>query len=40
MVKHGLMLSKCLNYIKLRRPIVNPNPGFYDQLKEYSKKYV
>jgi protein-tyrosine phosphatase len=33
-------VASCLKYIKLRRPIVNPNPGFYNQLNAYAKRYV
>lgn len=26
-----------LNYVRSRRSIVNPNPGFWNQLKQYEK---
>jgi protein-tyrosine phosphatase len=33
-------VNKCLNYMKFRRAIVNPNEGFYNQVLTYSKNYI
>ena len=30
----------CIKYIKVRRPIVNPNSGFVQQLRDYYDKYI
>jgi hypothetical protein len=33
MKKHNMSYDKIYEYIKLKRNIVNPNPGFVKQLK-------
>jgi len=38
MKKKGWSLEKALEYVKARRNIVNPNPGFMAQLKTWEKK--
>lgn len=33
----GMKSDDALNYVRSRRSIVNPNPGFWNQLKQYEK---
>ncbi len=35
---HGMRLEYALEYLKKKRPIVQPNPGFLHQLKRYDDK--
>ena len=32
--------DRCYQYMKERRPIVDPNPGFAEQLRQYYDKYI
>ena len=33
----GMKSDEALQYVRSRRSIVNPNPGFWNQLKQYEK---
>jgi hypothetical protein len=33
----GMTSDDCLKHVRSRRSIVNPNPGFWNQLKQYEK---
>jgi len=35
MRRRNLELGQAVEYVKQKRPIVNPNPGFRVQLKKY-----
>ncbi|OMP00243.1 hypothetical protein CCACVL1_03432, partial [Corchorus capsularis] len=37
MKKHGMSLAQALDYVKSRRPLAAPNPGFIRQLRELEK---
>jgi protein phosphatase slingshot len=36
--KHGMSLKDALAYVKERRPVAHPNPGFIEQLEKYEKQ--
>mmetsp|Transcript_152 Transcript_152/g.203 ORF Transcript_152/g.203 Transcript_152/m.203 type:complete len:195 (-) Transcript_152:74-658(-) len=38
MSKHSHSLDDALEFVKQKRPIVRPNPGFINQLKEFESK--
>ena len=40
MKEKGWDYDTCYNYMKERRPIVNPNSNFVEQLREYYDKYI
>ncbi len=40
MKEKGWDYDICYNYMKERRPIVNPNSNFVEQLREYYDKYI
>ena len=40
MKEKGWDYDTCYKYMKERRPIVDPNPGFVEQLKEYYDKNI
>ena len=40
MKEKGWDYDTCYNYMKERRPIVNPNSNFVGQLREYYDKYI
>ena len=40
MKEKGWDYDTCYTYMKERRPIVDPNPFFVDQLKEYYDKFI
>lgn len=35
---HAMTTSEALNFIKVKRPFIRPNPGFMEQLKEYEAR--
>lgn len=37
MVRYGMTRNAALKYIQLRRPIINPNHGFMEQLSKWEK---
>ena len=40
MKEKGWDYDTCINIILEKRPFVNPNAGFVEQLKEYYDKYI
>ena len=40
MKEKGWDYDTCINKILEKRPFVNPNAGFVQQLKEYYDKYI
>ena len=40
MKEKGWDYDRCYQYMKERRPIAEPNPGFAEQLRQYYNKYI
>ena len=40
MKEKGWDYDRCYEYMKERRPIVDPNYGFVEQLRQYYDKYI
>ena len=40
MKEKGWDYNTCIDFIKIKRPSVNPNNGYVIQLKDYYEKYI